>query len=222
MQSSNDSLGGNGRGPKNESDRWAMHGYLSGLSFGLSMPTVFSHAVAAVALVAAFPAAAVPRRVALVGAACAMAPDLDVIGFPFGVPYESLLGHRGLTHSIAFAAALAGLASLAIRSRLGPSARRGLVWLYLFLATLSHAGLDAFTDGGLGVAFFSPFDLTRYLSPITPIPASPIGGHFFSERGWRVLGAEFCWVWLPSAAFAAAAWGIRRFVSSRPAPPAPP
>ncbi len=178
------------------------------------MPTIFSHAVAAAALVAAFPARVVPRRWAILGAACAMSPDLDVIGFPFGVPYESLLGHRGLTHSIAFAVALSGLACLAMASRIIPPARRGWVWCYLFLATMSHAVLDAFTDGGLGVAFFSPFDPTRYLSPVTPIFASPIGAHFFSARGLSVLWCEVCWVWLPSAAFAAGALGIRRLASS--------
>ena len=179
------------------------------------MPTVFSHAVAATALIAAFPARVVPRRWALLGAACAMAPDLDVIGFSFGVPYESLLGHRGLTHSIAFAAVLSWLACLAAVARIVPPARRGWVWCYLFLATISHAVLDAFTDGGLGVAFFSPFDPTRYLSPVTPILASPIGAHFFSARGLAVLWCEFLWVWVPSAIFAAGALGIRRIAPSR-------
>ena len=37
--------------------------------------------------------------------------------------------------------------------------------LYLFLSTASHGVLDALTDGGLGVAFFSPFDQTRYFFP---------------------------------------------------------
>jgi inner membrane protein len=44
--------------------------------------------------------------VLLVGAACSVIPDLDVIGFKFGVRSPHMLGHRGLTHSIAFAAAL--------------------------------------------------------------------------------------------------------------------
>jgi len=32
-----------------------------------------------------------------------MIPDADVIAFRFGIPYESMLGHRGFSHSIIFA-----------------------------------------------------------------------------------------------------------------------
>ena len=177
------------------------------------MPTVISHAVAAVALIVAFPEKAVPRRMMLLGAVCSMAPDIDVIGFRFGVHYGDLLGHRGLSHSFAFAAAFALLAMLA--ARLTPPAHRGLVWLYLFLATASHGLLDAITDGGLGVALLSPFDTTRYFFPFTPIEVSPIGARFFSARGFSVLLCEFRWVWLPSIAFAAVAFSIRRLLTLR-------
>jgi inner membrane protein len=180
------------------------------------MPTVISHAVAAVALMAAFPEQAVPRRLMFLGAACSMAPDLDVIGFRFGIQYGDLLGHRGLSHSFAFAAVLASLALLATLPRLGLHAHRGLVWLYLFLATASHGGLDALTDGGLGVAFFSPFNTTRYFFPLTPIPVSPIGAHFFADGGISVLFCEFVWVWLPSIAFAAIALTVRSLILHAP------
>jgi len=178
------------------------------------VPTVISHAVAAVALIAAFPAQAVPRRFMLLGAACSMAPDIDVIGFHFGVRYGDLLGHRGLTHSFAFAAALASLALLTA-FRPGSPMQRGLVWLYLFLATASHGVLDAITDGGLGVAFFSPFDTTRYFFSFTPIAVSPIGAGFFSERGLTVMLSEVRWVWIPSIAFATTALAVRRFLNTR-------
>ncbi len=42
-------------------------------------------------------------RLWLVGAACTVVPDLDAIGFFLGVRYASLLGHRGLSHSLLFA-----------------------------------------------------------------------------------------------------------------------
>ena len=96
------------------------------------MPTIISHAVAAVALITAFPVQAVPRRLMLLGAGCSMVPDLDVIGFRFGVQYGDLLGHRGLSHSLAFAGVLASLALFATLPRLGSHAHRGVVWLYLF------------------------------------------------------------------------------------------
>ena len=37
---------------------------------------------------------------------CSALPDVDVIGFGFGVRYGDLWGHRGMTHSILFAAAV--------------------------------------------------------------------------------------------------------------------
>jgi inner membrane protein len=81
------------------------------------------------------------------------------------------------------------------------------LWIYLFLATASHGFLDAMTDGGLGVAFFSPFSNKRYFLPWTPIRVSPIGaGRFFSSRGLDVLRTEFLWIWLPAAVLVMAAW----------------
>ena len=49
------------------------------------------------------------------------------------------------------------------------------VFFYLLLCTASHGLLDAMTDGGLGVAFFSPLDTTRYFFSFRPAVVSPIG-----------------------------------------------
>jgi inner membrane protein len=161
------------------------------------MPSAFSHAVAALAVGTAIFGRHAPASVWTLGAVCAVLPDVDVIGFKFGVHYGDLLGHRGLTHSLAFAAALAGLALPLVWGREGPSAAR--LWTFLFLATASHGILDAFTNGGLGVAFFSPFNPTRYFFPFRPIQVAPIGiGRFFSGRGLEVLCSELVWVWGPS------------------------
>ena len=73
------------------------------------------------------------------------------------------------------------------------------LFLYFFFCTASHGLLDAMTNGGLGVAFFSPFDTTRYFFPVRPILVSPIGvSEFFSEYGVRILVSEAIWIWLPS------------------------
>lgn len=175
------------------------------------MPTIISHAVAAAALVTAFPPQIVSRRLAWVGAACSMLPDADVVGLHFGIPYGSLLGHRGFTHSLLFAALMACAVHWAVCWQWAVRSHRGWVWLYLFLATASHGALDACTNGGLGVAFLSPFDGARHFSAFTPIAVSPIGARFFSARGFAVLRSEFLWVWLPSLTFAAtatAAWRV--------------
>ena len=43
----------------------------------------------------------------LAAALCAALPDVDSIGYRLGIPYDSLWGHRGLTHSLLAAAVLA-------------------------------------------------------------------------------------------------------------------
>jgi len=84
------------------------------------------------------------------------------------------------------------------------------VLLALFAATASHGLLDAFTNGGLGVAFFAPFDSARYFFPFRPIAVSPIGiARFFTRRGAEVLLSEIEWVWTLSAVLLVAARVVR-------------
>ena len=128
------------------------------------MPSAIAHAAPALALIPAFANRATPARLWIAGALCAAAPDLDVIGFAFGIPYGHWLGHRGVTHGIPFAAALAAAVAWVWFRPL-----RVRAWLYLFFATASHGALDALTNGGLGVALLSPFDTTRYFAPFRPI-----------------------------------------------------
>src|SRR5207244_12820580 len=79
---------------------------------------------------------------------------------------------------------------------------RLVIFLCLFLSSLSHPLLDALTNGGLGVGFFAPFSNRRYFFPYRPIKVSPIGiSSFFSYRGFEVLLSELRWVWLPSSIF---------------------
>jgi inner membrane protein len=143
--------------------------------------------------------------------ASAVLPDLDVIGYRLGVPYESMLGHRGLTHSIPFAAVWAlGLAILLLRAGT-PGVSGVRLWTVLFLATASHGVLDALTDGGGGVAFFAPFTADRFFLPWHPLPVSPLSiRRFFSLRGLLILRSEVLWVWLPAAATAGAVLLVRR------------
>ena len=151
-----------------------------------------------------------PAQVWIAGMACSVIPDLDVIGFRFGVHYGDLWGHRGFTHSLVFAAILAGVTTLAIGWR-PTEIHRFSLFVYLFLATASHGLLDAMTDGGLGVAFFSPFNQARYFLPWRPIRVSPIGiSRFFSARGWAALQTEILWIWLPSVLLILLAMALRR------------
>ena len=70
------------------------------------MPSAFTHAAAATAISAWFYRPGTPKSVWIAGALASIAPDLDALGYWAGVPYESMLGHRGLTHSLFVAALL--------------------------------------------------------------------------------------------------------------------
>jgi inner membrane protein len=163
------------------------------------MPTVFTHSFFAIALGKIFNGAVMPARFWLLSALCAALPDADVVAFAFGVPYGSMFGHRGFTHSLAFALLL-GIVVVAIFFRDAPN-KTALV-VFFTLATASHGALDALTDGGRGVAFFAPFSNERYFFPFRPIEVSPIGvAEFFSEWGMAVIRSELLWVWLPASLF---------------------
>jgi inner membrane protein len=174
------------------------------------MASLPSHAIAALGLGAFFYKPGIPKRVWVVGAVCSVIPDIDVIGFWFGIRYGDFWGHRGFTHSLVFAAVLASAVVLVgFRGGL-PNISRLSVWTYLFLATASHGFLDAMTDGGLGVAFFAPFDNHRYFLPWTPIRVSPIGlGRFFTSRGAAVIRSELLWIWVPVGALVVSALLLR-------------
>lgn len=130
---------------------------------------------------------------------CSILPDIDVLSFAFGIDYGDVFGHRGLTHSLSFAFVL-GFVVVRLWFREMRTGMR-MWWVliaYFFLVTASHGVLDAMTDGGLGVAFFAPFDNTRYFFPWRPVMVSPIGiAPFFSRYGLDVLISELVWVGVP-------------------------
>jgi inner membrane protein len=185
------------------------------------MATAFSHAAAALAIGSCFYRRGIPMRVWAAGAICSLLPDLDAIGFRYGIRYGDFWGHRGFTHSLVFAALLAGAASVLVfrrgaASSAPPPIGRAALFAYLFLATASHGVLDAMTSGGLGVAFFSPFDNSRYFLPWRPILVSPISvGRFFSPRAQAILGSEFIWIWIPAILLSAFALLLRARAGGR-------
>jgi inner membrane protein len=149
------------------------------------------------------PAGVSRMRSALLLAAVAVIPDVDVIGFSLGIPYAHPLGHRGFTHSLMFAALLAAVAARVTLESLSTRRR----FLVLFAATASHGILDAFTDGGLGVGFLIPFSNERFFAPARPLPVSPIG---IDGSVPGIIAVEIAWVWLPVLALVAASEAWRR------------
>ncbi|HSB11389.1 MAG TPA: metal-dependent hydrolase [Blastocatellia bacterium] len=178
------------------------------------MPTAFSHGVASIALGRAS-GRRLPMRFWVLSIACSAAPDIDVLANRLGFDYTTMLGHRGLTHSLPFAAALSGLLTLlAFRKPVAGISRLKLFTL-LFAATVSHSILDAMVDGTLGVAFLAPLSSRRFFLPWRPIVSTPIGMAFFSPEGAAVIKNEIIWVWLPSLAVILAPW-LRRRLAVRP------
>jgi inner membrane protein len=153
-----------------------------------------------------------PNRVssalAAVGCGASILPDVDSLGFAAGVPYGHPFGHRGFTHSLFFAAAVA-LLCIPFARRFGASPL--LTFAFVFVSISSHGFLDAMTTGGLGVAFWSPFSNERFFLPWRMILVSPIGvGSFLSSRGLRVLESELLWIWAPCGIVAFLGASVRR------------
>jgi len=133
-------------------------------------------------------------------------PDVDVIGFSFGVNYGDPWGHRGATHSLMFAVALGVAVGVAARRYDRPALRTAMVAIAVLV---SHALLDTMTDGGLGCALLWPFDLTRYFAPWRPIPVAPIGLAFLSVYGGMVAAVELL-IFVPAIFFALSARPIAK------------
>ncbi len=133
-------------------------------------------------------------------------PDHDVVSFSLGVRYEDEWGHRGATHSLAFAAVAGAAIGIVVRLRGRPAARTGVT---AALVLASHSLLDTLTDGGLGCALLWPFEQTRYFAPWNPIPVAPIGVAFLSPSGLMVSAVEL-------VLFAPLLWFALRSRAGRP------
>lgn len=163
------------------------------------MASLFSHGYVAFILGKTLFSNETSRKILFFGILCSILPDADVLAFQFGIPYAHPLGHRGFTHSIVFALLLSVFIKLVFFYSHSMFSKKGFaILLFLFFSTISHGILDAMTNGGLGIAFFSPFDNSRYFFPIRPIQVSPIGAKaFFSESGLRVILSELKFIVLP-------------------------
>jgi inner membrane protein len=173
------------------------------------MASAFAHAFTAAVIRSGYRKTS--PKILLAGMFCAVVPDADAIGFYCGIPYASLFGHRGFTHSILFAVFLASAFTLLLCRGKTTGHERCSCWFYLFLCACSHGLLDALTTGGLGVAFFSPFSNERYFLPWQVIKVSPMhAAKFFSERGWMVLKSELKWVGIPGMLYMLFATAFRK------------
>jgi inner membrane protein len=164
------------------------------------LPTIISHAAVAVAATKAFAPKNIPPHFWLLAIFCSTIPDADVIAFSLGIPYSHFFGHRGFFHSPFFGSLLSVLVVVVFFPETEILSQRWFFHLiFFFVVSASHGVLDAFTNGGLGIALLSPFTNRRYFFPWQPIMVSPIGIRAFASRyGLTVIKSELLWVWLPS------------------------
>ena len=166
------------------------------------MASLFGHIAASTALGCAFFPKQVRPATLLLAGFCAFAPDLDVLGFRFGIPYSSEWGHRGWTHSIFFATLFGGLAAWIFTrfdNQGGSTRQAGLLAVWCALSTIFHPLLDMLTNGGRGCALWWPFSKERIFFPFRPIQVSPMSvSGFISEWGLTVLASETVWIGLPA------------------------
>ncbi|WP_150045981.1 metal-dependent hydrolase [Methylomonas rhizoryzae] len=173
------------------------------------MPTIITHAAVPLALACGLGRDHIPGRLLLAGIVAAMLPDLDVLAFRLGIAYQNDFGHRGFSHSPAFALTVAAVGALLTKFLRVPAKR---AFWFLAAATLSHGVLDAFTNGGFGIAFLWPFSGERFFAPVRPIAVSPLSlSRFLSERGLSVLASEVQYVWLPCLALLGLSTVLRYF-----------
>jgi inner membrane protein len=178
------------------------------------MPTILTHPAAPIAMAISLGKTRLPLSMLAVGVLCSILPDADGVTFRLGIPYGSIWGHRGFTHSLGFALAI-GMIGILLAQRWRVSKTQAFLWLSL--CTFSHPLLDAFTNGGEGVPLLWPLLEQRFFSPWRPIEVSPVSLHrFLSGRGLNVLLSELKWVWLPLLSLGVmAGWSRRKLVTTK-------
>ena len=175
------------------------------------MPSAFAHVAIPLALGLGLGSQVISRRLLVAGIVASVLPDLDVLTFRLGIAYSDAFGHRGASHSLAFALGLA-LVALACAAPLHSSRRNA--FLFVLVCTASHGLLDMLTNGGMGVALWWPWSSERVFAPWRVIEVSPLGFHrMASIRGFEVIRSELLWVWLPSMGVGVALVVLRKMLS---------
>jgi inner membrane protein len=172
------------------------------------MPTIFAHGAIGFTAARGFSTNPYNDRLIMASVILAALPDVDGL-FISLIPYRHLLGHRGLTHSLLFAAVAGTITALIfVHNGWNDGHPRARFAAFFTLVTASHGFFDAMTNGGLGVAFLAPFDNTRFFFPFRPIPVSPMSvAGLLTKRGWHVIAVELGLFW--TFALAAGLWDRR-------------
>jgi inner membrane protein len=148
--------------------------------------------------------AVAPRRLVrpslIIGAACAVLPDIDAIGRPFhhaAGDLSFLGGHRGFTHSLTFAAILGLSVSAVTLADSRWAGHRLRLAAFVAAATALHGVLDMFARIGAStspVQLLSPWSTRGFA-----VSWHPISGPF----------DELVWCVLPLTAMTLLTWRLR-------------
>lgn len=130
--------------------------------------------------------------------ALAILPDVDVAWVALGAADHGLGGHRGFTHTFAFAVVLGVLAAL-WAARRGRDVLRAA--LFVTATVASHGLLDALTFDSRGLMLLWPLSDASIAFEWRPIPSAPTGLAFVGSRGVEVALVELLF-FSPVAAFA--------------------
>jgi inner membrane protein len=132
------------------------------------------------------------RKFIVLSAICQWLPDIDVLSYLFAINEQHALGHRGLAHSLVFAALLAlGILRYGYRDLRPASPGWWIMSAWFFVLTALHGVFDAMVASSLGVAFFWPFDTTRYQLPWQPFIDVPVEvSYLWSGRFWYAVFVE--------------------------------
>jgi len=138
------------------------------------------------------------RRLLVASVALACFQDLDYATLAFEVRPNEMLGHRGLTHGLLVAAALALVVAFGAFRELRGTRAFSLVLAFLFAAAASHGLLDALTGGDIGVALLAPFTNHRFASPFKLIASCPGGvDEMLGRWGLLTVANELLYVVFP-------------------------
>ena len=192
------------------------------------MATFISHPLfGAGAAYMVYPSRQGRRKFVLLSTLCQWLPDIDTFAYLFTINESRPLGHRGFAHSLVFAV-LVALCVVRCCYRQVPTASRRWWTLctWFFLMTALHGVFDAMVFASLGVAFFAPFDTTRYQLPWQPLVDVPIAWSVLQGQLWYAQLVECQFFGLLFAGWfvvmrLAGVTGARRPVRwSTPTPPA--
>lgn len=127
-----------------------------------------------------------PKVTIVAFAALAVAPDLDLVTALWGVPPNTPLSHRGISHSLVFAFAIASLVAL-----LRPLRGRRLVAGAVTLGALaSHGLLDSMSALGNGPMLLWPWTNQSYEFVWRPIPGVLSSAHYLTVQAVPTLVIE--------------------------------